>query len=144
MSVDRYEQASVTWKRPDGYHGASPDDFGVAEVDGRYRLWLHKSDKDQYPFRISGGWEEDESSVKLNNMVNLIGDGQDVWASWLAATWEHSMKEGRKEFYDSLVQWLTDLQGKGKGDTWEVEIINGALRCTLKMLQKVKEHFLNG
>ena len=48
----------LVWKRPDGYHGATPSDFNEADLGENVRLWLHKSDKDQYPFQIAGGWEE--------------------------------------------------------------------------------------
>ena len=62
----------LIWKRPDGFHGASPTDFRVVDLGGRSRLWLHKVDRDQYPFRIAGGWEEKDGSVLLNNLIELI------------------------------------------------------------------------
>ncbi|MEZ4741934.1 MAG: hypothetical protein R3B45_05725 [Bdellovibrionota bacterium] len=48
----------VVWKRPDGYHGASPSDYRVVEINESSNLWLHKRDTDWFPFRVSGGWKD--------------------------------------------------------------------------------------
>jgi elongation factor P hydroxylase len=61
----------VVWKRPDGYHDATPSDFQIVEAGANARIWLHKSDREWYPFRISGGWQESDATRRLNGLVNL-------------------------------------------------------------------------
>ena len=132
----------LIWKRPDGFHGASPSDFSVFELDGHSRLWLHKTDKDQYPFRISGGWEDREATVRLNNLINLLPAPQGEWVSYLKGSYNHSMKDGADEFYDDIRKWLGELSGNLKGDTWEVEILSQALNSTMRRLEEAKQDFL--
>ena len=62
----------VIWKRPDGFLKSIPSDFMVLEMPSQSKLWLHRSDQDNFPFRISGGWQDEESTSKLNQMVNLL------------------------------------------------------------------------
>ncbi len=132
----------VIWKRPDGYWGASPNDYYTVELDSRSRLWLHKTDKDSYPFRISGGWEEKESSRKLNNLINLIGHDRSEWLGFLSKLYSHTMKDDRKTFFESLTTWLSGLTQHLKGDSWEIEIVEQAIHSTLKQLDQVRESFL--
>ena len=132
----------LVWKRPDGFHGASPSDFSVVELDGHSRLWLHKTDKDQYPFRISGGWEDREATVRLNNLVNLLPFPTEDWVGFLKGSFNHSMKEGADEFFNEIKGWLTGLSENIKGDTWEVEILDQALQSTLRRLDEAKTGFL--
>ena len=32
----------LIWKRPDGFHKSTPDDFTVLDIDSSSRIWLHK------------------------------------------------------------------------------------------------------
>ena len=132
----------LIWKRPDGFHGASPTDFLVVELEGNFRLWLHKKDKEQYPFRISGGWEEGEASVRINHLVNLLPRPQSEWLDYLKGAFNHSMKENPETFYGETKDWLNTLTRGVKGDTWEVEILSQALKTVILRLQEVKPLFL--
>jgi len=134
----------LIWKRPDGFHGASPNDFRVVDLGGRSRLWLHKADRDQYPFRIAGGWEEKDGSVRLNNLVNLLESDDQSWLEYLNRTMDHSIKEDRTVFIDDLLSWLTDLKQHVKGDTWETEILSEALTVLSERLSVLRTRFVQG
>ena len=73
------EKTSVIWKRPDGFHGAAPEDFVVVDIGGESRLWLHKTDHDNFPFRVSGTWQGEDLSKKVNKLVNLISKQKKEW-----------------------------------------------------------------
>lgn len=132
----------LIWKRPDGFHGAQPSDFSVIELDGHSRLWLHKQDRDQYPFQISGGWAEREASIRLNNLINLIPQDKKAWVEYLEKLYDHSMHEDPNNFFDEIVEWLGSLTKHIKGDTWEMEILKQALSVTSTRLINVKKDFI--
>lgn len=132
----------VVWKRPDGYLGASPSDYNVIELEGHSRLWLHRSDRDGYPFRVSGGWEEEDASIKLNNLVNLLGAGDDEWMKHLSDVYGHSLKDSPEEFFSGLEDWLVNLLSHLKGDSWEVDILNRAISLTKDRLLSLKIPFI--
>lgn len=132
----------LIWKRPDGFHGASPADFSVLELGGHSRLWLHRTDRDQYPFRIAGGWEENASTVRLNNLVNLLPRAQNEWLEYLNKSFDHSMKDDRKDFVDELQTWLQDLGQHAKGDTWETEIMQQALHLMSERVKTCRDVFI--
>jgi len=118
----------VIWKRPDGYHGASPTDFRIVEVGGnKNRIWLHNSDNQWFPFRISGGWQEQEATQKLNQLVNLLGSSDEEWVKHMSSMYHHSMSDDSKKFFTELANWLTDLKQHIKGDTWELEVLSSTL-----------------
>ena len=117
----------VIWKRPDGFHGALPSDFDVVEVNGHSRLWLHKKDKDMYPFRISGGWEEDLSSRRLNRLVNLINKSDRDWLEELSRDYDRSNKNDPKKYLLDLSGWIDEVANHLKGDKWEIEIMAEAI-----------------
>ena len=133
----------VIWKRPDGFHGATPADFFVTELDGHSRIWLHKTDRDQYPFRISGGWEERGTTKRLNGLVNLLPEPKEKWVAHLIADFGHSPMDSALEYIDCIHGWLVDLKQHLKGDTWEVEIMSRAIDCTEKRLIECKKDFLD-
>ena len=133
----------IIWKRPDGYHGASPSDFSSIELGGHSRLWLHKSDSDQYPFQISGGWEGHDGTVLLNNLVNLIPCEEQRWLEYLNHQFDHSLKDNRRVFLDGLMQWIDELSSHIKGDTWEVDILNEAFSVIKKRLSAIEVSFLS-
>ena len=132
----------VIWKRPDGFHGATPSDFFVIELDGHSRLWLHKTDKEQYPFRISGGWEERGTTKRLNGFINLLPETKEKWLAYLTAEFGHAPMDSAEEYLDGIHSWLADLKQHLKGDTWELEIMNRALECTEKSLAGCRDDFL--
>lgn len=132
----------LVWKRPDGFHEALPSDYHVVDLGNNFNLWLHKKDKDQYPFRIAGGWEEKEGSVRLNNLVNLLSEGDKNWLDYLNHNYDHSMKDDKSKYMDDLIKWLDELRACPKGDTWEVEIMSQAVSKTLERVTTVKSHFI--
>lgn len=134
----------VIWRRPDGFHGASPSDYSVVELGGHSRLWLHKADKDEYPFRVSGGWEENEATKRLNNYANLLPLSKRYWVEHLQTTFNHSMKSDPKEFFEETLEWLKELKSHLKGDTWEVEILTQAIDVTQQKLLEAKSDFVKG
>ncbi len=134
----------LVWKRPDGFHGALPSDFTVVDLSDNIRLWLHKSDKDQYPFRIAGGWEEKEATIRLNNLVNLADATPNSWVEKLNHFYDHSMSDNRQTYLADLIAWLEELGRCAKGDTWEVEIMQHAVNFTKNHVMSAKEGFLKG
>jgi len=135
-------QMFVVWKRPDGFHGASPADFRVVEVGGESRIWLHKTDNQHFPFRIAGGWQEVEGTQRLNNLVNLLNRKSSDWVDWLVHSFDNSMAENPKTFLTAMTTWLHDLRGSLKGDTWEVEIMGQVLNEVERQLETARAAFL--
>lgn len=133
---------NVIWKRPDGFHGAEPADFKIVEVGGKSRLWLHKNDTVWYPFRIAGGWQEQEATQRLNGFVNLIGKPMTHWVKELVRQFDHSMFDEANKFFDDMMVWLHSLKPVLKGDTWEVEIMAHALEEIEHRLLDAKSAFL--
>lgn len=133
---------NVIWKRPDGFHDADPSDFKIVEVGGNARLWLHKKDTVWYPFRISGGWQEQEATQRLNGFVNLFGKPMTHWVKLLVHQFDHSMFDDPQLFFDDIMTWLKSLKPVLKGDTWEVEIMAQALDKVEKRLLDARAAFL--
>lgn len=131
----------LTWKRPDGFHDAKPSDYYPIDLDGRSRLWLHKDDKDQYPFRLSGGWEDKDLTVRLNNLINLLPESNPQWIKFLKGSFNHSMKPNPQEYYNEIYSWIRELKNFLKGDTWEIDILSQALDSTLNRLETIKPEF---
>ena len=132
----------LVWKRPDGYLGAKPSDFVVCELADHSNLWLHKVDKDQYPFRVSGGWEDIDLSVSLNNLVNLIPAEDSAWVDHLNNCFDHSMDDSKSDYLATTLKWLGELEKVAKGDTWEVEILEQAVAVVIARVKKIQDDFL--
>jgi hypothetical protein len=132
----------VVWKRPDGFHGAEPQDFRVVDIGDKARLWLHKKDTSWFPFRVSGGWQEQESTQRLNQLVNLIGKPTVKWVEHLNHEFDHSMTDEGKKFFDETATWLNSLKGNLKGDTWEVEIMDHAITEVIHRVADAEKPFL--
>ena len=132
----------LVWKRPDGFHDALPSDYQVVDLGNNFKLWLHKQDKDQYPFRIAGGWEEKEGSVRLNNLVNLLNSQESDWLTYLNYSYDHSMKDDKEKYIEDLLTWLKELESCPKGDTWETEIMAPAVAKTHEVVLKVRDSFV--
>ena len=132
----------VIWKRPDGYLGASPEDFLVVELDGHSRIWLHKRDKEQYPFRVSGGWEEDEASRRLNHLVNLLALRPADRVEDLMGHYSDSMEDDPARYMDETLKWLKGLISRVSGDNWEMVILRQALEVTASKLSEIRSEFI--
>ena len=117
----------VVWKRPDGFLGSDPSDFIIYEMPSKAKLWLHKTDHENFPFRISGGWQDEESTRKLNLLVNLLNQSELSWKEWLENGFFDSKLEKSELYVDSLKLWLGSVKENLKGDTWEKEIMSEAL-----------------
>jgi hypothetical protein len=134
----------VIWKRPDGYHGASPSDYTVVEISPNSRIWLHKKDQRNYPFRVSGGWQDEDSTRKLNSFVNLIDKSTKEWVACLANLFDHAKTESPEGFLEQEQAWLDELKSNLKGDTWELEIMTETLNGVKQRIALVKADFLKG
>lgn len=132
----------VIWRRPDGFHGASPSDYVVVELSDNSRLWLHKTEKNDFPFRLSGGWEEGDATKRLNNLVNLLPLPKPAWLAYLRTEFDNSMKDDPKQFVSDLNDWLLNLKSSPKGDTWEVQILSQAIDTTIKKMATVVPDFI--
>jgi len=133
---------NLIWKRPDGYHGATPSDFTTISIDGHSKLWVHKTDHDTFPFRISGGWEEEEQSKKLNNLVNLIGKPDTEWVLYLSKIYADNLDDDPKQFSANIITWLDELSSLIKGGNWEIEIIKKAIEGIKLKLIAINDNFV--
>lgn len=132
----------VIWKRPDGFHGASPTDFKVIEIAGQSRIWLHKSDKEWFPFQVSGGWQESENTKKLNGLVNTLPEDTTAWVTHLLDTFHDTLAESAEGFLKEQLQWLNDLKLHLKGDKWETEIMTTIISELEARTEQAREGFL--
>lgn len=133
---------NLIWKRPDGFHEATPADFTIVKVGSHINLWVHNTDKDTFPFRIAGGWEEEAQSKRLNNLINLLNDGEDVWADYLSSLYHHSLKDEPSKFISELQKWLDDLKQLVKGGKWEVEIMRQSLDAVKAKIATAEQKFI--
>ena len=119
---------NVIWKRPDGFHGASPADYVVLELKKDAKLWLHKEDVENFPFRVSGDWEDEGDTRKLNRLVNLLAQPEEKWKTHLTHLFHDTEYESWTQFVSHTVNWIKKLQLHLKGDVWEVAIMEDALQ----------------
>lgn len=133
---------NVIWKRPDGFHGASPSDYVVVQVATNSKIWLHKTDNCNFPFRISGGWQDEDATEKLNNLVNLLNKKQEDWIQHLLDCFSNSQAENGKNYIESQEKWLGELKENLKGDQWETTIMIEVLTEVEQMIHKVANDFL--
>ena len=134
----------VIWKRPDGFHEALPSDYTVVEVSENSRIWLHKTDQYNYPFRVSGGWQDEQASQKLNRMVNLIAKENKEWVKYLTEIFDHAETDNPQTFLKKESEWLDELGKNLKGDTWELEIMGETLKkLKHKLAQTAKDFLVN-
>lgn len=132
----------VVWKRPDGFHDSSPEDFKVAHVADGSKIWLHKTDHKWFPFRIAGGWQESDATSRLNRLVNLVGEDFAHWSNCLMEDFHNSMKDQPELFFDETLTWLQGLKNHLKGDTWEVEIMGKVITAVIDKLSNHRADFI--
>lgn len=127
MRLEKEVCMKVVWKRPDGFLESVPNDFTVFEMPSKSKLWLHKRDHENFPFRISGGWQDEESTRKLNALVNLLVQPERSWEVWFDEDFANSKLETTTLHREALREWLKTVKDNLKGDTWELEIMTEAL-----------------
>ena len=125
----------LIWKRPDGFHKANPEDFMVVDTASNARIWLHKTDHENYPFRVSGGWEDETQTRRINQLVNLLKTSEEFWKNHLVLIFGDAKQENYESFIQNLIQWLTELKACSKGDTWEKEIMGVILDEVARKIQ---------
>lgn len=133
----------VVWKRPDGLYGADPSDFVVVKIGNHSKIWLHKRDHSNFPFRIAGGWQEEEASIRLNNLVNLLDKPDSEWLNSLNKIFNDHMQDDASKFINELGRWVEDLRLHLKGDTWELEIMQETFTELSNKLKSLKGSFLS-
>ena len=132
----------VVWKRPDGFHGANPEDYVVVNVGTRAKIWLHRTDRTHFPFRIAGGWQETESTARLNQLVNLLCREDQGWLEALVRMYDDTLGDDPGRFIDELARWVRDLCHHLKGDTWELDIMTYTLTEVADRLSQLRANFV--
>ncbi len=127
----------VVWKRPDGFLHASPDDYKILKIRDNVKIWLHKNDKDHYPFRIYGGWQDEQSTLCLNNLINLLPESVESLESYLLVKSDDSRSDF-STFLQEILTWIEKVEGHLKGDTWEIEIMQLVLDEVQSRIKVVK------
>ena len=135
-------QISLIWKRPDGFLGASPEDFTVIEVAGNSRIWLHRRDSKNFPFRVSGGWQDEDATRRLNQLVNKLNKSPSDLAKHLLTDYYESSAQDGKKYLKGLSAWFHELSDHLKGDHWETTIMREVLEELLQKIRSVEEQFL--
>ncbi len=129
----------VIWKRPDGFQNALPEDFRRIALSNGTHLWLHRHELDWYPFQVSGDWEGQDQTKRLNRLVNMLDAPQTFWRSFLEQLSDDDLdlKEGQSfpAVAISIISWVSELESSAKGHTWEVEIVRCALHDILEKLK---------
>lgn len=135
---------NVIWKRPDGFHGARPGDYIVVELQtNSSRIWLHKTDKSNFPFRVSGGWQDEAATKKLNELVNLLNCEKNKWLEYFNDNFHDSKFEDGKSYLTDLEQWINSLKENLKGDKWEIAVMNDTLEDLKLKMSQYKQSFLD-
>lgn len=116
----------IIWKRPDGFQNSLPDDFERVQLSNGAQLWLHKTEKDWFPFQVSGDWAGQTETQQLNKLINSIGLSDEAWNQIVADL--NDGTESQAEYASKLVQWIDGLMPAAKGQTWELEIVHCALK----------------
>lgn len=124
----------IIWKRPDGFQNAQPTDFRRVELSNGAQLWLHATEKDWYPFQVSGDWSGQEHTKRLNRLVNVLGHESIPWEEFLNRVTPHTEPLSLAELAQNSIHWIEGLKSSLRGDTWEIEIIDCALNdVTLRL-----------
>jgi len=131
----------IIWKRPDGFQNAQPEDFRRVPLSNGAQLWLHRHELDWYPFQVSGDWAGQDQTVRLNRLVNLVDATDAAWMSFLGHYHDDELTPQEQSLgsaCDAIVQWIEDLKGAVKGNTWETEIMTCALGDVQTRVGRVK------
>lgn len=131
----------LIWKRPDGFQNALPEDFRRVALSNGAQLWLHRYERDWYPFQVSGDWSGQLDTKHLNQLVNMIDASSAAWKSFLEHSLDDEIGNRANSTLSSIakekLEWLQTFSITIKGNTWEVEIV----RCALHdVMEKLKAH----
>lgn len=132
----------IIWKRPDGFHNSSPTDYRVVELASGAKLWLHKSNTEWFPFRVSGDWKEEENTIKINRFINLLGDDSANWPEHLLNLYFNSQTDDSAQFLSDIKNWVQKIKQHLKGDTWELDIMNQVVGLIGENINKAAPTFL--
>jgi hypothetical protein len=129
----------VIWRRPDGFHNARPCDYVLQLVAKNSYLWLHKVDKDYYPFRVSGGWQDESATKELNRLVNLLSEHYDSWLKWFELSFCESSYNSFDDYINNHNKWLDELLCNLRGDKWEAQIMKDTINDIKKKISENKD-----
>lgn len=132
----------VIWKRPDGFHNASPEDYRIVQLESGAKLWLHRENVDWYPFRVSGGWADEELTRKLNRLTNLLDHDDEKFVSMLTDDFFNSEAGEADQYAAELLSFISKVSENLKGDTWEVDIMSEAIEMLQSKIEGVKHTFI--
>ena len=132
----------VVWKRPDGHLDSSPSDYRVVSVGSNCKIWLHLTEQKWFPFRISGGWQDEDASQKLNGFINLLDASDEDFNKHSVNVFNYSESDDGSKFFDETKEWLADLKNNLKGDTWEMEIMGFVISEVEDRFNKNKDQLL--
>lgn len=132
----------VIWKRPDGFHNAAPTDYQVVKLLSGATLWLHKTNTEWYPFRVSGDWAKEEGTVKLNGLINLLGVPSADWVQHLSNLYFDSEVDDPETFISDQLKWLDKVKEHLKGDTWELDIMEQVVSSVYEQIKNCSKIFI--
>lgn len=132
----------VIWKRPDGFHNASPEDYKVVTLKSGANVWLHKTNTEWYPFRVSGDWSKEEGTTKLNKLINLLGEPSASWSEHLLEMYFDSESDNPKQYASELLKWLNKVKDHLKGDTWELDIMEQVVSIAYENIKDSTNEFI--
>lgn len=131
----------IIWKRPDGFQNAAPQDFRRLPLSNGAQLWLHRTDRDWYPFLVCGDWSQEADTVKLNRLIYLLDASDADWEyhlnTLLRDQEDHRKTMTMQTVAEDCILWVESISKKIKGDTWEQEIVQCALGDLVKKLKKI-------
>lgn len=132
----------VIWKRPDGYLKAEPDDYQSVQIGDDVKIWLHQQDYENFPFRVSGDWQDENLTRRLNFFVNAFKEPDQNWLEMMVDDFEKSKFSNPQEYADDLDEWIHQLAALAKGDQWELYVIGKVLDELKNGLGTARDAFL--
>lgn len=128
----------VIWKRPDGFQNALPEDFRRVALSNGAQLWLHRHEKEWYPFQVSGDWSGQSDTKRLNQLINMIDASCEAWKSFFERALDNEINDGMSSSLAAIAQenldWLKAFEKTIKGTTWEIEIVRCALSDVMEKM----------
>lgn len=132
----------VIWRRPDGFHGAKPQDFKVVTLTNNSKLWLHATDSKWFPFQVSGGWQDEDQTTRLNGLANLISSPLPDWVEHIVSDFHNAQKDDPKAYFEEMESWLFHISKNLKGDKWEQDFMEQVMQEIQRHLEASKSLFI--